>query len=488
VETAVDDRTAAGAPAGETPSSNRPELSLWDAASLMIGIVVGTSLFVSPRMVFGNVPSAGQGLLVWGLGGVLSTICALMFAELAVSFPRGGAYTYLTAAFGRAAGLVYGVAVLTVMLTANIGAMAFAFARYTRSILMDYGLGLAPAERLSPLLAAGAILTLAVFNTRGFQLGRLTQNLLTAAKLQGLGLIVVAGLWASAGDLAAATQVADSEGAVPTADYGLAMVIVLYAFGGWSDAATVAAEVKNRSRNIPRALIGGLAAVTAIYLAVNLAYVRGIGFDALQKSDLPARDVAIAAGWGQLASEGVSLLVMISALGAVQGMLFSGSRAVAAMGADHGLFRRLGTWNHVTHVPTAAVWTLALISLAQVGLVGTSAGQRLVNAGLSLVSIPVVDWSRFGDGFDVLVYGSAPTFWALMLGVGVAFWVLRRRGATPTGFRAPGGPAVPVIYLGTCAFMLWRATTFAGTLSVVGLVACGVGVLLAAATSRTRLE
>jgi amino acid transporter len=459
----------------------RPELSLWDATSLMIGIVVGTSLFVSPRMVFGNVPTAGQGLLAWAIGGVLSTIGALVFAELAVSFPRGGAYTYLTAAFGRAAGLVYGVAVLTVMLTANIGAMAFAFARYTRSILMDYGLGIGTAERLSPWLAAGAILMLAIFNTRGFQMGRHTQNFLTAAKLLGLGLIVVAGLWVSGSVSASESQVAG-----PPAEYGLAMVIVLYAFGGWSDAAAVAAEVRNRSRNIPLALIGGLAAVTAIYVAVNYAYVRGIGFEALQKSDLPARDVAVAAGWGRLASQGVSLLVMISALGAVQGMLFSGSRAVAAMGADHGVFRVLGQWNHVTHVPTPAVWALTLISLAQIGLVGTAVGQRLVNAVLATVSIPTVDWSRFGDGFDVLVYGSAPTFWALMLGVGVAFVALRKRGATPTEYRAPGGPVVPVVYLGTCGFMFWRATTFAGTLGLVGLVACGVGVLLAVATARTR--
>ena len=453
-------------------------------ASLMIGIVVGTSLFVSPRMVFGNVPSAGQGLLVWGIGGVLSTIGALVFAELAVSFPRGGAYTYLTAAFGRAAGLVYGVAVLTVMLTANIGAMAFAFARYTRSILMDYGLGIGTAERLSPWLAAGAILMLAIFNSRGFQMGRHTQNFLTAAKLLGLGLIVVAGLWVSEGN--ASAVVAATQSATPTADYGLAMVIVLYAFGGWSDAAAVAAEVRNRSRNIPWALIGGLAAVTAIYVAVNYAYVRGIGFDALQKSDLPARDVAVAAGWGRLASQGVSLLVMISALGAVQGMLFSGSRAVAAMGADHGVFRVLGEWNHVTHVPTPAVWALTLISLAQIGLVGTTVGQRLVNAVLSAVSIPTVDWSRFGDGFDVLVYGSAPTFWALMLGVGVAFVALRKRGATPTEYRARAGRWCRSVYLGTCGFMFWRATTFAGTLGLVGLVACGVGVLLAAATSRSR--
>jgi APA family basic amino acid/polyamine antiporter len=467
VETPVDDR------------AKRPELSLWDAASLMIGIVVGTSLFVSPRWVFSNVPSAGQGLLLWAFGGVLSTIGALLFAELAVSFPRGGSYTYLTAAFGRTAGLVYGVALLSVMLTANIGAMAFAFARYTRSILMDYGLPLGAAQQLGPWLAAAAVLTLAIFNTRGFQMGRLTQNLLTAAKLLGLGLIVVAGFSVTA-DPAALSGAVTAESSTPKSDYGLAMVIVLYAFGGWSDAAAVAAEVRNRRVNIPRALIGGLAAVTAIYVIVNLAYVRGIGFAALGKADLPARDVVTAAGWGRLAEQGVSLLVMVSALGAVQGMLFSGSRAIAAMGADHSIFRPLSVWNRMTHVPTAAVWALALVSLTQIGLVGTAVGQRLVNVAFSALRAPQVDWSKYGDGFDVLVYGSAPTFWALMLGVGVAYPVLRRQGRTPTEYRAPGGPLVPIIYLGVCGFMFWRATLFAGALGVVGLVAAGMGLMLAA--------
>jgi len=469
---------------GDGSVPQRPELSLWDATSLMIGIVVGTSLFVSPRLVFGNVPSAGQGMLLWGLGGVLSTIGALVFAELAVTYPRGGAYTYLTAAFGRTAGLVYGVAVLTVMLTANIGAMAFAFARYFRSILTDFGLTLEAGERLGPWLAAGAVFALALFNTGGFQMGRMTQNLLTAAKLLGLGLIVLAGFSVTGGAGAVAASPEGASGV--SADYGLAMVFVLYAFGGWSDAATVAAEVRKRSVNIPWALVGGLAAVTAIYLMVNLAYVRGIGFAALGKADLPARDVMIGAGWGRVAGQGVSLLVMISALGAVQGMLFSGSRAVAAMGADHRVFRWLGEWNHVTHVPTPAVWALALVSLAQISFVGTSGGQALVNRGLSAVKIRPIEWASFGDGFDVLVIGSAPTFWALMFGVGLAFLVLRRKGKTPTEFRAAGGLVVPIVYLGTCGFMFWRAAAYAGALGLLGLAAGAVGVVLAAVSSRNR--
>jgi amino acid transporter len=165
-------------------------------------------------------------------------------------------------------------------------------------------------------------------------------------------------------------------------------------------------------------------------------------------------------------------------------MLFSGSRAVAAMGSDHGIFRWLGEWNHVTHVPTPAVWALTLISLTQIALVGTATGQQILNHALAALQIPPINWASFGDGFDVLVFGSAPTFWALMLGVGFAFIALRRRGATPTSFRAPGGPIVPAIYLATCGFMLWRAATFAGALGLIGLVACAIAILIAVITSR----
>jgi basic amino acid/polyamine antiporter, APA family len=449
----------------------RPVLSLWDASSLMIGIVVGVSLFAAPRQVFSNSPSPAEALWLWAAGGILSVVCALLFAELAVSIPRGGSYAYLTEAFGRTAGLVYGVALVSVMLTANIGAMAFAFARYALALWE------APPSSGSPaaLLAAVAVFVLAVVNTQGLRLGRATQNLLTASKLLGLALIILAGL-----ATATPTASARPSGSASSSDSALAMVIVLYAFGGWSDAAAVAAEVKNRARNIPRTLIGGLAAVTVIYVTVNWAYVCALGFEQARQSNLPAYDVMTAAGWGPLAGKGVSLLVMISALGAVQGMLFSGARAVAAMGADHSLFRRLGAWNQTTHVPTVAVWTLALISLLQIAIVGTAAGQTVVNRLLSFVRIPAVDWTQFGDGFDVLVYGSAPTFWALMIGVGIAFFRLRALGRTPTEFRAPGGPVVPGIYLATCLFMFWRATTFAAALSVVGVAACVLGLVIAA--------
>ena len=458
-----------------SPPETRQQLSLWDAISLMIGIVVGTSLFVSPRMVFSSVPSGPAGMAVWALGGVLSTIGALLFAELAVSFPRGGAYTYLTAAFGRTAGLIYGVSILTVMLTANIGAMAFAFARYSKAVLTNSGMDLKATEQLGPWLAAAAVTILAIFNTRGFQTGRHTQNVLTTTKLLGLTIIIIAGLWAKP---AIADDIAPAATSTTTADYGLAMVFVLYAFGGWSDAATVAAEVRNRSRNIPKALVGGLAGVTLIYLAVNADYVHGLGFNAIGQSALPASDV-VQKAWGQTAAQGVSLLVMISALGAVQGMLFSGSRAVAAMGQDHRVFRSLGVWNETTHVPVRAVWSLATISLAQIALIGTDRGRAILDAGLIAIGRSPIAWTDYGDGFDVLVIGSAPTFWALMFGVGCAFYVLRRKGSTPTDFRAPGGPVVPLIYLGTCGFMFWRAAAYAGALGGVGLASCAIGVLLA---------
>ena len=127
--------------------------------------------------------------------------------------------------------------------------------------------------------------------------------------------------------------------------FGLAMVFVLYAYGGWNDAAFVAAEVRQPNRNLPRALLAGIAGITIIYLIVNAAYLSVLGFDAARMTSTPAADVLQQAvgPWGARA---ISVLVMISALGAINGMILTGSRVYATMGADHPLFAWLGQWNH----------------------------------------------------------------------------------------------------------------------------------------------
>ena len=279
-----------------------PRLGLWDAVSIIVGIVVGTAIFKSPMMVFQSTGGSWQALGAWLVGGVLSLCGALCYAELATTYPRdGGDYEYLGRAYGRWLGFLFGWCQLTVILSASIGTMAYAFADYAAAIWPNL------AEQTA-WLAVGAVVLLALVNAAGGVAGTTTQNVLSALKVFGLLCIVAAGVWA--GSATTFSSAAASTASEPS--FGLAMVFVLYAFGGWSDAAFVAAEVRDQHRNLPRALLIGTLAITVLYLAVNAAYLAVLGFDAARQSSTPAADVLELAGgrWGRTA---ISLLVMLSA-------------------------------------------------------------------------------------------------------------------------------------------------------------------------------
>ena len=264
-------------PHDREPDDDSPHahLGLWDAVSIILGIVVGTAIFKTPQYVFANVHGPWMGMGCWLLGGVLALLGSLCYAELATTYPRmGGDYVYLTRAFGRSAGFLFGWAQLTVILTGSIGAMAYAFGDYAVEFF-----GWDPKH--SVWLAVGSVAVLTILNVIGVVFGKTVQNLLTAVKVVGLGAIVVAGfVWG--GDASWASQ-------QPMAGpgFGLAMVFVLYAYGGWNDAAFVAAEVRHRHRNMPLALILGTAGITVIYLLVNAAFLWGLGFEGVKASRRP---------------------------------------------------------------------------------------------------------------------------------------------------------------------------------------------------------
>ena len=273
--------------------STRAHLGLWDAISIIVGIVVGTAIFKTPQFVFANVHGPWQGMGCWLLGGILALIGSLCYAELATTYPRtGGDYVYLTRAYGRWVGFLFGWAQLTVILTGSIGAMAYAFADYA----IAFWDKLDPSWTVS--LALGSVLVLTVMNLLGVVFGKAVQNLLSVVKIVGLAGIVVAGfVWG--GDASLEVQLP-----MEAAGFGLAMVFVLYAYGGWNDAAFVAAEVRDHHRNIPLALILGTGGITLVYLLVNLAYLWGLGFEGVRVSSAPAADVAkLAMGpWGNIAN------------------------------------------------------------------------------------------------------------------------------------------------------------------------------------------
>ncbi|QDT71096.1 APC family permease [Lacipirellula limnantheis] len=437
-----------------------PRLGLGDAVSLVIGIVVGTSIFRTAPEVFQNTSGPWPALGAWFLGGMLSIIGAFCYAELATTYTRaGGDYEYLTRAFGPWAGFLFGWAQLTAVLTSSIGTMAYTFA--------DYGVKLFRIEESGTVwLATAPIVAATVLNALGTSFGKTTQNICTVAKVAGLIGVVLAGIVAADWTNLAFAPLPSGERTgvgVNWQAFGLAMVFVLYAYGGWNDAAFVAAEVRDRKRNLPLALIGGVLGVTAVYLAVNVAYLVALGFDAARATRTPATDV-IEAAIGRAGGNLASILVMISALGAINGMVLVGSRVYAAAGADHRPLRWLSGWDAQRGAPRAALLAQAAVSLAMV------------------FAVSLVDPS---DGFGTLLAATAPVFWSFLMGTGASVIILRWRDPLrERPFAVPLYPLPPLIFCATCGYMLYSSLSYALSKSPwlplmgIGPVAAGLAVYL----------
>jgi amino acid transporter len=441
-------------------------MSLWDSLSVIVGIVVGASIFKVPSNVFSNVSSGWGGLGIWLIGGILSLIGALCYAELAVAYPRsGGDYVYLTRAFGRLLGFLFGWARLGGILTGSIGAMAYVVADY--AVILA---GLSPEWNV--WIAVLAISGLTMLNVLGVALGKATQNVLTLAKMLGLAGIVVAGFL-----LGSETSFEPTLTPGPTtSNFGIALIFVLYAFGGWNDSAYLAAEVRDPRRNIPRALVLGISAITLVYLLVNAGYLIGLGFDRARVSAAPAADV-LGLLLGEFGRKAMSLLVMISALGALNGMLFTGSRVHASMGADHRVFAVLGRWNRKSGSPVWALLIEAAVSILLVLVVGTSVGRARIDALIEAVGGNPLPWDTFYGGFQTLVAATAPVFWLFFLLTGVALFVLRFKDhSTERTFSVPLYPFVPLAFCATSAYMLYASIDYAGTLALLALLPVLIGI------------
>jgi basic amino acid/polyamine antiporter, APA family len=416
----------------------RPALSLLDSTCLIVGIIVGAGIYQVAPAVARGASSDWVFLCLWLVGGVLSLCGALGYAELASAYPQeGGDYAYLTRAYGRWAGFLFGWIQLVVVRPGDIAVMAFAFATYARAI-HDPLAGAAGAHS-QQVYACLAVAGLTAVNLIGVKLGKTTQNLLTMVKVLGLLGIVCAAALASP-----APAVVTPVEPLPLS---LAMILILFTFGGWNEMAYVAAEVKNPGRNIVRALVLGTVAVTLLYLLVNGAFLRVLGFAGVAQ----AKAVATATVSAVLPETGgywISLLVCLSALGAVNGLIFTGARISYAMGCDHRVFQPLGVWK------------------AQAG---TPARALLVQGVIALVLILFL-----GSFLDTLLYTAAPVY-LFYLATTAAVLVLRRKdGATPRPFRAWGYPVTPVVFGLVCVFLAYSAIIYKPWVALAAL-----GVLLA---------
>ncbi|WP_164007211.1 APC family permease [Pyxidicoccus trucidator] len=436
------------------PAAPSPSLRIIDTVALTVGIVLGAGIFKAPSLVAAQTSSGGAMLLAWLLGGVASLVGALCYAELASAWPHpGGEYHYLHRALGRGPAFLFAWARLTVIPTGSIALLAFVFG--------DYASQLVPLGPYSTsVYAAAVVVGLTAVNIAGLRQGTRTQNLLTALEVLGVGAVIVAGLL-----LAPAPSVpAPVAAASSNASWGLAMVFVLLTYGGWNEVAYLSAEVKGTRRSLAWALLVSIGVVTALYLLVNLAYLRGLGHAGMAGSEAVAADLMKRA-LGTGGAVAISVLIAISALTSANATVLTGARTHYAFGCDSVLFNGLGRWHARANTPTRALLVQGAITLALVGL-GTVTRQ----------------------GFQTMVEYTAPVFWLFFLLTGVSLLVLRvREPGVHRPFRVPLYPLTPLLFIGLCAYVLYSSLAYTGPGALAGLAVLGTGaVLLAVELARTR--
>jgi len=222
-------------------------------------------------------------------------------------------------------------------------------------------------------------------------------------------------------------------------------------------------------------LIFGILGVMVVYLLVNFAYIRAVGFEAAIGAKEIAADAVKQAPWAH-SEKAIITLVMISALGAVNGLIFTSSRIFSTLGADYSLFSPLGSWSKGSRTPVVSLFIQMLISLAMVLAVGTEQGQTLLNEGLEFMGQSKVNWAG-QSGFNSLLRCTAPIFWIFFLMTAMSLFILRRNDSeVARPFRVPLFPITPLIFVATCGYLVYSGANYAGSLGWIGalLVAAGI--------------
>lgn len=426
----------------------QPTLSLFDVVALIVGIVVGAGIFRTPSLVAANAGSAESFIFAWILGGIVSLIGALCYAELTTAFPStGGDYHFLTRAFGKRLAFLFAWARMSVIQTGSVALLSFIFGDYLSQL---YSIG----EYSSVIYASLVIIVLTAINIIGLKLGTGVQKFLTIVEVSGVSLVIVAGFF-----FAPTASIINPE-VVQTAagSFGLTMVFVLLTFGGWNEAAYISAELrtgKSGKRRMAQALILGIIIITVLYLIVNLAYLKVLGLGGIAESKAVAGDLMEIA-FGNVGLWLIGLMIAISALTSANATIFTGARTNYAMGRDFALFAPLGKWNSQAGAPVNAFVLQGVISLALVGL------------GLLT-----------RKGFETIVEYTAPVFWFFFFLVGIALFVLRRKEPdAERPFRVPFYPITPILFCLTCIYLFYSSIAYTGWGAFIGVAVLLIGTVI----------
>jgi APA family basic amino acid/polyamine antiporter len=409
-------------------------LTLGDSIAIVAGVMIGGGIFLVPNLVARELPSAPLILAVWIFAGVVSLVGALACAELGAMLPAtGGQYVFLREAYGPFAAFLCGWSLFTVARSAQVAWMSVVF-----SVYAAYFVPLSPWG--AKLLSLALLAIFAGANYRGVKLGAVIQNSFTLAKIAGALVIITAALlWRR--HAAAATP----EPMPPLSSFGVALISCLLAYDGWVQLTFVAGEIRNPQRNVVRALALGTALVIAVYMLANIAYLRVLTIPQIAASSRVGADTAerVMGGAGGTL---VSLLILISILGTLNGCFLTIPRVYFAQASDGLFFRKFAEVHPRYGTPGFAIVAQAIWAAV------------LVISG-SYESL--IDYALFGIWL----------FYGLMIG---AVIVLRRkRPELPRPYRMWGYPATAIIFL---AINAWFVLNMLFTRPVPSLI--GLGLIL----------
>jgi basic amino acid/polyamine antiporter, APA family len=432
-------------------------IGLWGATLLVVGNVIGSGIFLTTGNMVQELPSTTLVLTAWAVGGMLAMAGGLTYAEMGSMYPRsGGLYVFLTEAYGAVCGFLFGWACLLVILTGSVATVAVGFAEYfsyffpalgTANVLATLPMPWGPwSISAGQLVAAGSIAVITAINYVGVRRGSLTNTVVTVAKVSGLvaiPLLAVAYLRVEP----VLTPVVPPGALRPLASFGVIMIAVMWTYEGWYYVAFSAGEIKDAARNVPRALIYGTLALTALYVGVNLAYFYTLSLAEMSGVTRIA-EAAVTALVGPAGAALVAGSVVVSTFGCNVAGVIASSRTCFAMAADGRFFRPAGRVHPVYRTP-------------HIALLITSA------------------WSAFltlTGGYETLF--TYVTFASVLFGTlgGAAIFVLRtRRPDVPRPYRALGYPVIPALYVLGSFALVWNTLMERPTASIAGLGLVAVG-------------
>jgi APA family basic amino acid/polyamine antiporter len=418
----------------------RRSIGLARATAMVVGIIVGASIFVQPSVISAQMATPRGILLVWIVAGALTLLGSLVVAELASAWPRsGGVYVFLRDAYSPALGFLWGWAMFWSMHSGIVAAIAVVFARYVGTWVPLGALGI-------KAVAVAAIAALTAVNAVGVRPASALQAALTFVKVLAVVLVVALGF--ASGHVAPSAPAVDARG---TAAFFAALSAGLFAYGGWHMVSYAAEETVAPARTIPRALVVGTIAVTALYVAVNAAYLRVLPLDRLRASTAVVADFAdvVLGGSG---AQVMAALVVLSAFGAMNGVVLAGPRVYLAMARDGLLFRWAGAVHPTFRTPLVALVAQGVWSSV---LVVTGSYRAL---------------------FTRVVY----TEWLFFALMALSLFRLRRRADYAPAYRMWGYPVTPALFaLASAAVVVSQVVADPANSAIgLGLVLAGLPVYL----------